>query len=60
MTRGASPARMAEVRALAVASKHRRNREGLAFARNWRIANKPFFDAIYGPEKRCPSTGRFV
>jgi hypothetical protein len=25
--------------------------EGLAFARKWRAANKPYFDALYGPEK---------
>lgn len=34
--------------------------DGLAFARNWRIANKPKFDAIYGPELRwghCPTCG---
>lgn len=39
---------------------------GLAFARNWRIANKPFFDALYGPEEaelkigRCPTCGARV
>lgn len=37
----------------------------LAAARQWRIDNKPYFDAIYGPEKRrktpcptCDGTGR--
>lgn len=32
----------------------------LAAARQWRIDNKPYFDAIYGPEtetKRCPTCG---
>lgn len=23
---------------------------GLAYARQWRIKNKPYFDALYGPE----------
>jgi len=23
---------------------------GRAYARQWRIANKPYFDALYGPE----------
>ena len=32
--------------------------DGIAFARAWRIANKPFFDALYGPEKQCPHCGR--
>lgn len=30
----------------------------LAAARQWRIDNKPYFDAIYGPETttaRCPT-----
>ena len=37
--------------------------DGLSFARNWRIATKPHFDAIYGPERaamkiaRCPTCG---
>ena len=36
---------------------------GLAFARAWRIANKPWFDALYGPERQrrtcavCRGTG---
>lgn len=31
---------------------------GLAFARAWRAATKPQFDAIYGPEPdRCPTCG---
>lgn len=24
--------------------------DGIAYARQWRIDNKPYFDAIYGPE----------
>lgn len=36
---------------------------GIAAAPAWRIANKPYFDAIYGPETRrqpcgcCAGTG---
>lgn len=60
MPRGATPERMAVIRPLSHAAATERRLAGLAFARNWRIANKPYFDAIYGPEKRCPSTGRFV
>lgn len=32
----------------------------LATARQWRIDNKPYFDAIYGPEEqpgKCPLCG---
>lgn len=25
---------------------------GLEYARQWRIRNKPYFDALYGPESR--------
>lgn len=32
-----------------------RRSEGLEAARAWRIANKPRFDAIYGPETKCPT-----
>ena len=51
MTRGASPERMALIHPLGRAARSKRRQEGLAFARAWRIANKPFFDAIYGEEK---------
>lgn len=27
-----------------------RRAEGLAYARAWRIKNKPIFDALYGPD----------
>lgn len=27
-----------------------KRQQGLAFARAWRLANKPYFDALYGPE----------
>ncbi|MES3042698.1 hypothetical protein [Sphingomonas faeni] len=46
--RGATPARMAEIRPLATAANNKRTAEGIAYARAWRIRNKPVFDAMYG------------
>lgn len=31
--------------------------QNLAAARQWRIDNKPYFDAIYGPERQVESCG---
>lgn len=31
-----------------------KRREALQAARQWRIDNKPYFDAIYGPDDRRP------
>lgn len=36
--------------------------QGLAWARQWRARNKPYFDALYGPDAKsaqvCSSCGR--
>lgn len=51
MSRGASAERMALIHPLGREARSKRRLEGLAYARNWRIANKPYFDAIYGEAK---------
>jgi len=48
--RGSTAARMREVNAIAAAAKKAKTAAGIAYAREWRIRNKPYFDAIYGPE----------
>jgi hypothetical protein len=30
----------------------------VAAAREWRARNKPFFDALYGPESQCEACGQ--
>lgn len=42
----------------AISREHRQ--ANLTAARQWRIDNKPYFDAIYGPEgvrSSCPTCG---
>jgi hypothetical protein len=47
MTKVLSLARKPDRRAK---SPRQERARGLAFARDWRIRNRPIFDAIYGPE----------
>lgn len=45
-----SRAALSKFRADSIAGRVQRAAEGIAYARAWRIRNKPVFDAMYGAE----------